>query len=793
MLLSIGLMVKNESKHLEKCLQSLVPILTELKAELIIVDTGSTDNTVDIAKRYTDKVFHHEWFDDFAGMRNIVLSYCSGEWFFYVDGDEIVEDASGIVRFFKSGQHRKYNAAFIDMKNPYSSREIDGYGLFQALRFFRKDKDFHFKGIVHEQPQAKGPVARVEGSIIHYGYISDDPELMEYKFQRNVALIKKVLSEEPDNIYHLYQLSQSYGMYNKHRDALEPIEKAYRLAKKKGLAQYMNVVTQMASVYYQNKMFKQCEAICQEGLGIKSGYMDLYYYQAMSQAELGKLRESIPLFRKYLSLVNDYESGKGLVDFTIAHHTVCYKERAFAMLCGIYAKLGEYEEAVHYGSKVAAPELVKCVMPHMVEAYVNNKEFRGIRDLYDKWQKETVILRIIEGAVESKWHTMETDDRRELFRVFADVNSKYGLLNAARGYCLDQAEVIAPEFWSRVEKIDLGRSEVYYGDFVLLTLRRGRSIVDLLNTVRNDLITAYFTYLFTTNKGFIEEFRTYFENGTIWKTSGEEIQQCRIKTAVLYAALQQEAWSDSDYAHLWSAYLEAGVKYVEECYNPKVLDSGGTPWAKTAADEFLFVMRKALQMAKHSVDYVQCLRQALTCDPTMRRGIELLLKEVQKTDRTAQDEFDELKKEVQESIRNAINNADLETAVYLISEYEKIVGVDAPICSAKGIVCLINGKLEEAESAFLSGLRIEPDNPDLLYNLGYLKEVSGAHREAFDYYSRAFEITSDAGLKEELRQAFARLSPERGAEAPDTVDRKAGSPLEQQAARLKSLLRKERR
>ena len=88
-------------------------------------------------------------------------------------------------------------------------------------------------------------------------------------------------------------------------------------------------------------------------------------------------------------------------------------------------------------------------------------------------------------------------------------------------------------------------------------------------------------------------------------------------------------------------------------------------------------------MAKHSVDYVQCLRQALTCDPTMRRGIELLLKEVQKTDRTAQDEFDELKKEVQESIRNAINNADLETAVYLISEYEKIVGVDAPICSAK--------------------------------------------------------------------------------------------------------------
>jgi glycosyltransferase involved in cell wall biosynthesis len=97
MLLSIGLMVKNESKHLEQCLHSLLPILNELDSELIIVDTGSTDNTVEIANRYTEKVYSHEWFDDFAGMRNIVLSYAVGEWFFYVDGDEVVEDASGIM------------------------------------------------------------------------------------------------------------------------------------------------------------------------------------------------------------------------------------------------------------------------------------------------------------------------------------------------------------------------------------------------------------------------------------------------------------------------------------------------------------------------------------------------------------------------------------------------------------------------------------------------------------------------------------------------------------------------
>ena len=127
-------MVKNESQHLEKCLQSLTPILNAIRSELVIVDTGSTDNTVEIARRYTDQVYHHEWFDDFSGMRNIVLQYATGEWFFYLDGDEVVEDASGIIRFFKSKRYKKFNAAFIEMRNPYSSDNLDDYGVFQALR-----------------------------------------------------------------------------------------------------------------------------------------------------------------------------------------------------------------------------------------------------------------------------------------------------------------------------------------------------------------------------------------------------------------------------------------------------------------------------------------------------------------------------------------------------------------------------------------------------------------------------------------------------------------------------------
>ena len=73
MLLSIGMMVKNEEKNLDKCLSSVMPLVDNLGAELIIVDTGSEDKTVEIAKKYTDKLYFHKWNNDFSAMRNITI------------------------------------------------------------------------------------------------------------------------------------------------------------------------------------------------------------------------------------------------------------------------------------------------------------------------------------------------------------------------------------------------------------------------------------------------------------------------------------------------------------------------------------------------------------------------------------------------------------------------------------------------------------------------------------------------------------------------------------------------
>jgi glycosyltransferase involved in cell wall biosynthesis len=82
--LSVCLIVKNESQHLSRCLASVKPYADEI----IVVDTGSQDNTPDIAREYGAKLSYFAWGDDFSAARNYSISQACGEWIFIIDADE---------------------------------------------------------------------------------------------------------------------------------------------------------------------------------------------------------------------------------------------------------------------------------------------------------------------------------------------------------------------------------------------------------------------------------------------------------------------------------------------------------------------------------------------------------------------------------------------------------------------------------------------------------------------------------------------------------------------------------
>jgi hypothetical protein len=172
-------------------------------SELIIVDTGSADSTVEIAKGFTDKIFHFSWIDDFAAARNFGLEKCSGEWFMFVDADEVFADTADMIEFFSDGQRRKdYNAAFFSLRN-FTSTLCDEYYSFYAHRAVRRSADLRFKGAIHEHftgSRSHSPAFYFDSYANHYGYAFETAEQKREKSERNFALIEKELAENPDDL-----------------------------------------------------------------------------------------------------------------------------------------------------------------------------------------------------------------------------------------------------------------------------------------------------------------------------------------------------------------------------------------------------------------------------------------------------------------------------------------------------------------------------------------------------------------------------------------------------------------
>jgi len=210
-LISACLMVKNEERNLDRCLRSI----KELVDEIVVVDTGSEDNTIEIAKRYNARIHQHDWANDFSLHRNQSISYAKGKWVLIIDADEeLVIDTHiplpKIKQFFKDC---KYNAAAIVVKDMQKDKNVLQ---FNSTRFFRKGR-VKYEGIVHNQPRIQGMALFCPFlSINHYGY-DMTAEQKALKFQRtNSLLLKQVETGQVDQglpYFYLCQLNANNDYY----------------------------------------------------------------------------------------------------------------------------------------------------------------------------------------------------------------------------------------------------------------------------------------------------------------------------------------------------------------------------------------------------------------------------------------------------------------------------------------------------------------------------------------------------------------------------------------------------
>jgi len=196
------MIAKNEEMFLDSSLKSVKAVLGV--EDMVVVDTGSTDSTKEIALNNGARVFDFEWCDDFSAARNFAAENAANDWIFALDADEEVTgaDLDELDRFLKSVQ-TVGSATEIEMTN----QEIHS-----ASRLYNR-KYYRYEGSIHEQlTPFVTPLKVIENvpiSIVHYGYL---PEFKKAKgkLERNETMLKKELSANPEDPYLLYQLGKCY-------------------------------------------------------------------------------------------------------------------------------------------------------------------------------------------------------------------------------------------------------------------------------------------------------------------------------------------------------------------------------------------------------------------------------------------------------------------------------------------------------------------------------------------------------------------------------------------------------
>lgn len=766
-------MVKNESKYLDSCLEALQPLRNGIESELIIVDTGSTDHTVEIAKKYTHKVYFHPWNNDFAAMRNITIGYAKGQWLFVLDADEILQDAEGIIKFFKSNQYKKYNVGMVKIKN-FSKGTEDFSSETPAARLFKNEKGFRYEGAIHEQPTIKPPVYVLDAVLLHYGYDSTDKELMDRKFIRNTEIIKKELERDPENFYMWFQLSQSYAMYNDYKEATKCAEKAYEIGKlKEGyLGNRMYIYSQLTRMYYKMQQYEKLEKACEEAINERDGYIDFYCMLGNAKQMLSKNEEAIKAYHKYLELYHNYEHSPAASDnasVTYMRNMDTY-EKIHVHLSALYLKQKEYSKALEHVYKIQSKDILRLALPTVVSSYLALKEFNNLQDYYCQivLMENEEIKYSFEACLEQSKKEIQEEEWQNILVSFSKGNTEYGILNQVR-LKDDMNQELEKQEMDRINQLDFNSLPEFYGEVIYRLLRTNHSISKMTANIRESKLISIFQYLANEKtKDLLEDILHYVKNAY----PENRLEGCRIYKILGRILLISGQCSEQDYSAVFHRYVQEGIQYIGSIYHPDLIQQNDINFAKNDEDAFFMLMNYVQNNEDvKELERIRILKMALKIYQDMKRGIGILLQDIQQKLTPAYEKMKAYQLQFKTNVEALIESGDLSQAKELLEEYKKSMQVTEDIFVLESNIALIEQNYEEAEKILKTGLLYYCRSFDLLCNAAYLCQMQNNVKQALELYKQAVEVADDVEVKHQIEQIIVQISPEI-TQAEDRQERK---------------------
>lgn len=348
------MIVKNEEKNIRRALSWAKGIVQEQ----IIVDTGSTDCTIEIAKSMGAKIFHFEWCDDFSAAKNYAIEQASGDWIAFLDADEYFtpEDAKKLPDIIRTAEKNFSRTGRPDViRATWAQLNDEGkvFAVSEQDRIFRNQKDIRYRKPVHEilfstHGRELLLVDATEAlSIMHTGYLRS---IIAEKGKRNVPLLRKAVQNDPDDYDSWSYLAEALSAKDEYTEALATAEKVMDEGLHK--AEYPQINTALMTwltaassgkagdpAQYKEKAFYYYERYCKAGYS----YPDIEFGMGCYLQKTGDLESVIQFFEIALQKLEHYKGVDTLKMTGCLNHI-------YDSLARYYSQKQNPQKAVYYST-----------------------------------------------------------------------------------------------------------------------------------------------------------------------------------------------------------------------------------------------------------------------------------------------------------------------------------------------------------------------------------------------------------------------------------------------------------
>lgn len=319
MKISVCMIVKNEESQLKRALASIPG-----DCEIVVIDTGSNDQTVELAEQLGAKVYAYEWSDHFAEARNASIRHATGDYILIMDADEeLPDDWESAVRIHL--ERFPNQAATVQIHN-ITEGEITAH---HAVRLFPNNGQYAFQGRVHEKLYCGSEPAQAVLSTIriyHYGY-SEEQYITKGKFERYIRLYQEELAQNPNDGYMLYQLGKLYYSVKQYKDAYEPLSAAVSLQQFERFY-YPPLLVIFGYTLKELNLSRHAYELLEPLAPLFPKFPDLPFLLGMLAMETGQIQQIERHFKEALSIgdTDRYTTVVGCGSFRAAHNLGVYYE-----------------------------------------------------------------------------------------------------------------------------------------------------------------------------------------------------------------------------------------------------------------------------------------------------------------------------------------------------------------------------------------------------------------------------------------------------------------------------------